>query len=97
MTPDIFAQSLHDAAPPAQVSLPLQALWFDGKGDWEKAHLLVQDETDATSALIHAYLHRKEGDTWNADYWYRKAGRTRPAKSLAAEWQDLVAELLASG
>lgn len=96
MTPDVFAQSLHHSTPPQQLSLPLQALWFDGKDNWEKAHQLVQDETDATSALIHAYLHRKEGDTWNADYWYRKAGRTRPAKSLAAEWQDLVAELLAS-
>lgn len=95
MTPDNFLQSLPDAAPPRQLSHQLQALWFDGKGNWEKAHQLVQDETDATSALIHAYLHRKEGDTWNADYWYRMAGRTRPSKSLAAEWQDLVAELLA--
>ncbi|SFG97137.1 hypothetical protein SAMN04488020_105175 [Palleronia marisminoris] len=45
-------------------------------GDWDGAHELAQaDETDA-GAWLHAHLHRIEGDEANANYWYRRAGRT---------------------
>jgi len=40
----------------------------------------------------YAYLHRKEGDNWNADYWYKKAKRNRPNLSLEQEWEELVME-----
>jgi hypothetical protein len=43
---------------------------------------------------VHAYLHRREGDAWNADYWYAHANRKRPAVSLEAEWRSIVSELL---
>jgi hypothetical protein len=33
-----FKESLIADEPPAGVSLYLQALWYDGKGNWEKAH-----------------------------------------------------------
>ncbi|MHA8080228.1 hypothetical protein VR610_03630 [Aquirufa regiilacus] len=46
---------------------------------------------DRDSAWVHAYLHRKEGDIWNADYWYARAKKTRPAYSLEEEWANLVA------
>jgi hypothetical protein len=42
---------------------------------------------------VHAYLHRKEGEEWNADYWYRRAGHYRRA-DLNEEWQALVEGLL---
>ncbi|MDQ0640943.1 hypothetical protein QF042_004508 [Pedobacter sp. W3I1] len=48
------------------------------------------------SARIHAYLHRKEGDIWNADYWYAKAGEKRPQLSLDQEWEELVQRFLTS-
>ena len=49
-------------------------------GDWKMAHEIVQqDEQDATSCWIHAVLHRIEGDTGNARYWYRRAGRSYEA------------------
>jgi hypothetical protein len=38
-------------------------------------------------------LHREEGVMWNADYWYSRAGRQRPAISLEEEWQQLVTEM----
>ena len=38
---------------------------------------------------MHAYLHRKEGDLMNADYWYRRAGKRRPAASLVEEWAEI--------
>lgn len=79
--------------PPAQ-SVYIQALWFDAKGDWSKAHDLIQDLTDKKAAWIHAYLHRKEGDSWNADYWYKKAGQNRPMVSLEEEWEQITSQLL---
>ncbi len=88
-----FEKSLIAAEPPAAASVYRQALWYDAKGDWEKAHVLIQDLPDQNASWIHAYLHRKEGDTWNADYWYRKAGRKRPNFTLEQEWQQLVEAL----
>lgn len=76
---------------PADLPLHLQALWHDGKGDWKKAHDLIDQLNDKASAHVHAYLHRKEGDIWNADYWYSRAGQKRPAVSLDEEWKQLVA------
>ena len=80
-----------DSAPPAAVSLPLQALWHDAKGDWDRAHEAAQNDHGCDGSWVHAYLHRKEGDLGNAGYWYARAGRPMPAKSvtLEAEWADL--------
>jgi hypothetical protein len=89
-----FKESLSLPVPPATVSVYLQALWYDGNDDWEKSHNVIQDLPDTTASWIHAYLHRKEGDIGNADYWYRKAGRTRPAVSLQDEWETIVTALL---
>ncbi|MDB5198481.1 MAG: hypothetical protein JWO92_444 [Chitinophagaceae bacterium] len=69
-----FKQSLINSEPP-QGSVYLKALWYDAKADWDKAHKLIQDIEDENAAWIHAYLHRKEGDISNADYWYRRAGK----------------------
>lgn len=89
-----FNTSLENTQPPALVSENLRSLWYDAKGDWEKAHTIIQDIDDKTAAWIHAYLHRKEGDIGNADYWYSKAGKKRPSISLSEEWKQLVKSLL---
>jgi hypothetical protein len=89
-----FKGSLSAPAPPAGISVYLQALWHDAKGSWDKAHEMIQDIPDRNAAWIHAYLHRKEGDIWNADYWYNKAGRKRSNTSLDEEWQEIVSVLL---
>lgn len=45
-------------------------------GQWDAAHEIVQQyEGDATSAWIHAVLHKMEGDLGNSRYWYRQAGK----------------------
>jgi hypothetical protein len=88
-----FTASLKNDQVP-RLSTWLQALWYDAKGDWEKAHTLIQDLTDNNSSWIHAYLHRKEGDAFNAGYWYRKAGKKMPEDSLEKEWEQIVKELL---
>lgn len=95
MTLETFKESLLNQSIPPSLSKYLQALWYDAKGDWDKAHQIIQDIDDKTAAWIHAYLHRKEGDIGNADYWYRQAGRKRLAVSLEQEWESIVKELIA--
>ena len=90
MTFQEFDKSLSSSQPPSSFSPHLAALWYDGKGDWEKAHQVIQDIEDNSATWIHAYLHRKEGDISNADYWYRRTGKTRPSLSLDQEWKELV-------
>ncbi len=89
-----FKQSLTENNPPQNISVYLKALWQEGKGNWDKAHVLVQDLEDKNASWIHAYLHRKEGDIGNADYWYRRAGKKRPDVSLEKEWEEIVTALL---
>lgn len=73
----------------------LQAIDLALAGDWEAAHEIVQrHECDATSAWIHAVLHKIEGDLGNARYWYRRAGRMdRVDDEPAAEFVALRATL----
>lgn len=85
-----FIESLSLNHPPADISPVLQALWYDGKGDWKNSHNIAQDIYDKNGSWIHAYLHRKEGDQFNAGYWYNKAGKPIATVSLQQEWEALV-------
>jgi hypothetical protein len=89
-----FRASLRDAAPEPSLSPPLAALWWAAKGNWDKAHQIVQDESTAEAAWVHAYLHRVEGDLGNAGYWYRQAGQPVAKDALDAEWDRIVSALL---
>jgi hypothetical protein len=97
MTLDQFRQLMEQQERcPSELPPALQALWFDKKGDWAKAHQIVQDVGDADSALVHAYLHRKEGDLSNARYWYRRAGGAEFQGRLDQEWEQIASDLLKS-
>ncbi|MDB5156612.1 MAG: hypothetical protein JWR50_1319 [Mucilaginibacter sp.] len=89
-----FKESLNLEQPVSGLSAQLKSLWYDGKGDWHQAHALVDHLTDRESAWVHAYLHRKEGDIPNADYWYSKARQSRPNLPLKEEWEQLVIHFL---
>jgi hypothetical protein len=91
-----FRHSLDDPAPPPAMPLALQALWWDGKGDWDRAHQCAQAQDDPLGAAVHAYLHRKQGDQSNAEYWYARAGRTPVTGALESEWAALVREMLSA-
>ena len=69
-----FRSSLVEDAPADGLGAPLEALWWDAKGDWERSHSLVDELETSEGMAVHAYLHRKEGQAGNADYWYRRAG-----------------------
>ena len=92
---ETFEASLAAAAPPADLAPALQALWWDAKGDWDRAHRSVDSEVGRQDALVHAYLHRKEGDAGNAAYWYRQAGAAPAEGSLDTEWRRILEALLA--
>jgi hypothetical protein len=94
VTFEAFMASVDDNAPPREIAETLVSLWWDKKGDWNKAHAIAQAISTVQGSAVHAYLHRKEGVLWNADYWYRRAGRKRPDTTLEAEWQQLVEEML---
>jgi hypothetical protein len=93
VTLEEFRATLSNAAPP-DVSPALVALWHDARGDWVEAHDVAQDIEDACGSLVHAYLHRKEGDVANASYWYRRAHRRLATDSLKDEWTRIATELL---
>ena len=89
-----FKATLVADNPGHEWELGLQSLWWDAKGDWQKAHDLVDGSDTEYADWIHAYLHRKEGDQWNASYWYRRANRPFPKVDLEEEQKELVTLLL---
>jgi len=91
---ETFKTSLSRSAPPDDSPPLLQALWYDARGDWDRAHRIAQEIETADAAWVHAYLHRKEGDPRNAGYWYRRAGRPPSQASLTEEWTEIVRALL---
>jgi hypothetical protein len=85
-----FRATLTSEVPPAGLPAAMAALWWDAKGDWVQAHGLVDELESAAGMAVHAYLHRKEGSGWNADYWYERAGRGFYRERLEEEWEALV-------
>jgi hypothetical protein len=96
MSLDEFRSSLASDSPSPKLSAPLAALWWDAKGDWVRAHAIVDELETVEGMAVHAYLHRKEGADSNANYWYERAGRTFYRPALSDEWSALVEGLLAN-
>ena len=44
-------------------------------GEWDRAHVIVQEYGDATACWIHAVLHKMEPDESNSRYWYARTRR----------------------
>jgi hypothetical protein len=89
-----FRDSLTLDTPPAGLSQALAALWWDAKGDWTKAHESAQQDEGPEGAWVHAYLHRKEGDSSNAGYWYARAAKPQARGPFEKEWDEIAASLL---
>jgi hypothetical protein len=94
MTLQEFRDSLLLDEPPRELSVALAGLWWDAKGDWKRGHESAQQDEGPAGAWVHAYLHRKEGDSSNAGYWYGRAGKTPAQTSLEQEWLDITQSLL---
>ena len=94
MTFEGFRASLQQDEPSGDLSLGLAGLWWDAKGEWAKAHESAQQDEGPAGAWVHAYLHRKEGDSSNAAYWYQRAGKPPSQKPLTEEWNNITKSLL---
>lgn len=93
MTPT--PQALRDGPEPCEYAgAAMIALWWAGRGEWERAHRIVMSADTQEAAWVHAYLHRVEGDLGNAAHWYRRAGRPVAGGPLEAEWDAIAADLL---
>jgi len=76
----------------------LKAGGFAVGPQWHAAHDICQaHEGEAAFDWVHALCHRIEGDDWNADYWYRRAGKARGPGGVAEEWAAMRCELLPDG
>ncbi|HEX9615461.1 MAG TPA: hypothetical protein VGA55_08130 [Bacteroidota bacterium] len=94
MTLSDLQMSLSSPEPPTGLTVPLLGLWYAAKGDWDKAHKTVQDDTTPESAWVHAHLHKQEGDISNANYWYAKSPRNTSRLTLQEEWREIAGRLL---
>lgn len=94
MDSDAFRKSTELDAPPAGTEGPLKAMWHAARGEWDKAHAIVQDDESKTAAWVHAHLHRIEGDQDNAHYWYDKADKSVGTMPIDEEWSAITGSLL---
>jgi len=89
MTLSEFKSSIGLNKEPKEDEPYLLALWKEAKGEWNEAHNIVQEIDHPDAAWIHAYLHRREGDEFNAKFWYNLAGRKFPKIPLLQEWEEI--------
>jgi hypothetical protein len=96
MTAEELRGTLNGSKPPDGVGPLVEALWWDAKGDWSRAHEIAQDFSSREASWVHANLHRREGDPSNAGYWYRRAGKSHALQTLEAEWDNIAEALLSA-
>ena len=89
-----FQNTLEFNLPNEDWTEDLKSIWYEAKGDWQASHNIAQDIHSELGNWIHAYLHRKERDDWNAKYWYQQANRPFPKLTLDEEFKELVAFVL---
>jgi hypothetical protein len=80
----------------------VRSLLLLAAGDLERAHLLVQEASNADGTYIHGMVHRIEDDFDNARYWfrrtavhpvaaeiYRRAAANSPKVASCATWDPV--------
>jgi len=95
MTLDKFLAHVASCERPSDhLSKPLQALWYAEKGNWQKAHIIAQDDASLNGSWVHANLHREEGDEGNAGYWYARAKKDHSTLGITQERHAIIESLL---
>ena len=61
----------------------VKAVRYLEAGNWEAAHMLVQNDETSLGCWAHGIVHLIEGDLDNAKYWYRCAHRALPHGNTA--------------
>jgi hypothetical protein len=94
MDVEAFRKSTALNAPPAGTEGPLKAMWHAARGEWDKAHAIVQDDESKDAAWVRAHLHRRKGEDAEAAKWYDKAGRSPSGFAAGPEWDEIAGALL---
>lgn len=89
-----FQGSLKDDAPPAYAKGALEAHWNAGKGRFDRALQLIENDASKDAAWVRAHLHRRKGEDAEAAKWYDKAGRRPSGFAPGPEWDDIAGALL---
>jgi hypothetical protein len=55
----------------------LEAFLLYALDDIHAAHSIFQEDDSFFGSYGHGMMHRREGDFWNANYWFRRAGNPR--------------------
>ena len=79
--------SAHLAGNRADLIRAAVLLWHDHH---DAAHSIVQDIEDQDGSYIHAILHRREPDYFNAKYWFRRVGQHPCFAELARRATDIL-------
>ncbi len=64
------------------------ALWLLA-GELDRSHEVSQSIESAEGSYWHGIMHRREGDFWNAKYWFRRVGKHTVVEQLARAMQPL--------
>lgn len=101
---ELAASAGCDVSPPHFLSGEALALWYAKRAghsahnaDWAAAHDIAQEIHTPMGSWVHALLHLIEGDQWNADYWFSRAGRpSRKSGQIDALWDEIATAVLES-
>ena len=83
---DAFATA-HLTGTQAELIRATLLLWHDHH---EAAHRIVQEMETQDGSYIHAILHRREPDYFNAKYWFRRVGQHPCFNELTGRGADIL-------
>jgi hypothetical protein len=69
--------------PALRATLTEAGLWLLA-GELDRSHSVSQILETAEGSYWHGIMHRREGDFWNAKYWFRRVGRHPVLEQLAS-------------
>jgi hypothetical protein len=70
----------------------LSGLWL-WHNDLDRSHQISQDIHTAAGSAWHGLMHRREGDFWNANYWFAKVRDASLFEKVADHFKTLQGDL----